>query len=130
MHELLKEKPKFVTMVDIDGSVMNYCQIHLKGACGSSLDSLQGPNYHVIVGDCIEYMSKYIEQNKSFDYVFNDLTDIPISSKDNKDLYLENSDEMWQFVKQILQLALKLVRENTGKYLNHVICQYIILYHI
>ena len=120
LHELLKESPKFVTMVDIDAVVMNACKVHLRGACGSDLDSFQGLNYEVIVGDCLEYMKNYIEQNKSFDYVFNDLTDIPISTKDSKDLFVENSSELWTFVKEILELSLKLLRPD-GKYLNHVI---------
>ena len=107
-------------MVDIDGAVMDACKVHLRGACGDSLDSFTGPNYEVIVGDCLVYMKQYIEQNKSFDYVFNDLTDIPISTKDSKDLFVENSSELWTFVKEILELSLKLLRPD-GKYLNHVI---------
>mgnify|MGYP001506451041 CR=1 FL=1 len=55
----------------------------------------------------------------NFDFVFNDLTDIPISNKDNKDLLLEDSAAMWEFVKEILELAIKLVKPN-GKYLTHV----------
>ena len=30
LHELLKEKPKFVTMVDIDEAVMRACKEHLR----------------------------------------------------------------------------------------------------
>lgn len=119
LHELLKESPKSVTMVDIDGDVMDLCKVHLRGACGSDLDSFKGSNYEVIVGDCLVYMKQYIADGKTFDYVFNDLTDIPISSKDTKEPIVENSPQLWDFVKQILELGLQLVRP-TGKYLNHV----------
>lgn len=121
LHELLKENPKFVTMVDIDQVVLDSCKQYLRGACGSDLDNLEGPNYHVIVGDCIKYMEKFIEQKRSFDVVFNDLTDIPISIEDSKagDAIKANNEEMWLFVKRILTLALQLVRPD-GQYLNHV----------
>ncbi|KAI2809027.1 hypothetical protein BLOT_000168 [Blomia tropicalis] len=120
LHELLKENPKFVTMVDIDAMVMELCQKYMRGACGSTLDSYTGQNYHVIVGDCIEYMKDYIKQGRSFDFVFNDLTDFPISSKNTKELYLyyKNQEEGWNFITQVLKLALQLVRAD-GKYLNH-----------
>ena len=119
LHELLKEEPKLVLMVDIDGDVMNLCKVHLRGACGSDLDSFKGSNYEVIVGDCLVYMKQYIAEGRTFDYVFNDLTDIPISSKDTVQPIVENSPELWNFVKQILELGLQLVRPD-GKYLNHV----------
>ena len=119
LHELLKEEPKFVTMVDIDAMVMNACRQHLRGACGHDLDNFEGNNYRVIVGDCIKYMEQYIESNRSFDYVFNDLTDIPISDVDSKDAILESDQELWAFFRRILNLALQLVRPD-GSYLNHV----------
>ena len=31
--------------------------------------------------DCLEYMKRYSEEGKQFDYVFDDLTDIPISRR-------------------------------------------------
>lgn len=119
LHELLKEEPKFVTMVDIDAMVMNACRQYLRGACGQTLDNFDGPNYKVIVGDCIQYMEEYIKSNITFDYVFNDLTDIPISDSDSKDAILESDEELWAFFKRILNLALQLVRSD-GSYLNHV----------
>lgn len=116
LHELLKESPKFVTMVDIDGRVMFHCAQHLRGACGSDLDNWNGPNYQVIEGDCLEFMKNCAQEKRTFDVVFNDLTDIPIedNSKDGDNLAL------WDFIKKILELALPLVRPD-GKYLNHAI---------
>ncbi|CAG2101110.1 unnamed protein product [Medioppia subpectinata] len=120
LHELLKEGPKFVTMVDIDAMVMNACKVHLRGACGDTLDNFDGPNYKVIVGDCLQYMEQYIREGRSFDYVFNDLTDIPISAADNKDAGLDGDEDLWTFFKRILDLALQLVKPD-GTYLNHAI---------
>ena len=120
LNELLKENPKFVTMIDIDQTVMKYCRIYLRGVCGNCLDSFEGTNYKIVVGDCVEQMKKLIEQNRSFDYVLNDLTEIPICDKYNKNIYIENIENMWPFVKLILELGLKLLRPNTGTYLNQV----------
>lgn len=47
LYELLKEKPKFVTMLEIDESVMQACNIHLKSICGDVLEKRKGDNYEV-----------------------------------------------------------------------------------
>lgn len=119
LHELLKENPKFVTMVDIDGVVIDHCRMHLRGVCGSVFDKLDGPNYQVIVGDAIAYMQQCAQEGTQFDFVFGDLTDLPCSLTENKDFYQDNGDEMWNFVTQILQLAWTVLRDGTGKYLTH-----------
>lgn len=114
LHELLKENPKFVTMVDIDKVVIEACRVHLRGACGSTLDTLQTDTYHVIIGDCIKFMEDAISNGKQFDFVFNDLTDIPLSPEES-----EVGRDLWGFVRNILNLALKCTKQD-GKYLNHV----------
>lgn len=114
LHELMKEAPKFVTMVDIDQVVVDACRQHLRGACGSVLDTLKTDNYHVIVGDAIKFMEDCIASGRTFDFVFNDLTDIPLSSETS-----EVGRDLWGFVKRILNLALKCMNKNSI-YLNHV----------
>lgn len=114
LHELLKENPKFVTMVDIDKVVVEACRVHLRGACGDTLDNLQTDKYHVIIGDCIKFMEEAIASGKQFDFVFNDLTDIPLSPEES-----EVGRDLWGFVRNILNLALKCTKQD-GKYLNHV----------
>ena len=114
LHELLKENPKFVTMVDIDQVVIDACRQHLRGACGSDLDTLETDKYHVIIGDCIKFMEDAISKGKQFDFVFNDLTDIPLSPEES-----EVGRDLWGFVRNILNLALKCTKQD-GKYLNHV----------
>lgn len=115
LNELVKEKPKFVTMVDIDQMVLDACKKHLRLACDNVLDTLKTDNYHVIVGDCIKFMDECIASGRQFDVVFNDLTDIPISPENS-----EVGSDLWAFVKRILNLALKCLKKD-GKYLNHAI---------
>ena len=122
LHELLKENPKEVIMVDIDGVVMRECQKYLKGACGTCLDTFDGTNYKIIVDDCLIWLEKFLKEERKFDYVFNDLTDIPIGldSKDKQQSDAESANE-WHFVRQILTLSLPLLRDVSGRYLNHAI---------
>lgn len=110
LYELLKEKPKFVTMLEIDESVMQACNIHLKSICGDVLEQRSGPNYEIIVGDCIATLAKYIKDGKQFDYVFGDLTDIPISETP--------SGEVWDFIKTILEASFKVLKPD-GKFMTH-----------
>merc|ERR1711963_1000593 len=48
LHELLKEEPKFVTMVDIDEAVMRSCKEHMRFACGDVLDKFETEKYKII----------------------------------------------------------------------------------
>lgn len=112
LHELLKEKPKFVTMVDIDQMVIDACRQYLRGACGNDLDKMKGANYEIIVDDCIKKLAEYKSEGRTFDVVINDLTDIPISPTPQ--------GELWEFVKKILSMSLDVLRYD-GYYLNHAV---------
>lgn len=112
LHELLKENPKFITMVDIDQMVVEACRIHLRGCCGDSLDKLEGPNYKVIIDDCLKRLDEYKETGKKFDVIINDLTDIPIATSPQ--------GEMWDFVKKIINKSLCVLKDD-GSYLNHAL---------
>lgn len=130
LHELLKESPKFVTMIDIDEKVMKHCQKHLRGACGDTLDAHEGANYKIIVGDCFPHLEEYVKQNKKFDYIFNDLTDLPVLSESNDLSALENVS-IWNFIKKVLNLSLPSLAPG-GKYINHVsffVCLYLPLFY-
>ncbi|XP_064488814.1 spermine synthase-like isoform X2 [Ornithodoros turicata] len=115
LHELLKEKPKHVTMVDIDEMVISACRDHLRGACGDVLDSMVGKNYEIIIDDCMNKMKDYIEEGRLFDIVFNDLTDFPISSEPQA-----ITGGHWDFVRKIVNMSMKVLRQN-GRLLNHAI---------
>ncbi|KAF2368164.1 Spermidine synthase tetramerization domain [Trinorchestia longiramus] len=110
MHELLKEDPKHVLMVDIDEAVMRCCKEFLRAACGSTLDSFKGDNYETIVGDAIAYMKEYIKEGRQFDYVFADLTDVPIG---------EPVGDVWDFLGMVIELGTQLLKPGTGRYMTH-----------
>lgn len=52
-----------------------------------------------------------IEEGRQYDYVFGDLTDIPISTTPHGDA--------WDFIRLILNSSMKVLKP-TGKYMTHV----------
>ncbi|CAH0392809.1 unnamed protein product [Bemisia tabaci] len=110
LYELLKEKPKFVTMLELDPVVLRACKEHLRGCCGDCLDTMKGENYEIIVDDCIYSLDKMIAEGKKVDFVFGDLTDIPVATSPQ--------GEAWDFIKLILNMSFKVLAPN-GKYLTH-----------
>lgn len=106
-------------MIDIDEKVMLYCREYLRKACANVLDNFETEHYKIIVGDCIEYMQNYIASNRQFDIIFNDLTDIPISSEEKRDIIVDDNQKLWAFVKKILEFSLELLHPG-GLYFNHV----------
>ncbi|KAJ8980823.1 hypothetical protein NQ317_000556 [Molorchus minor] len=111
LYELLKEKPKEVIMLEIDEVVMRACAKHMRSICGEVLDKYSGPNYKIIVGDCMKSIEEYIKEGRTFDYIFGDLTDIPISES--------LSGQLWSFVNKILQMSFKLLKPD-GKFMTHL----------
>lgn len=65
----------------------------------------------IIVGDCVKALAHMIEEGRQFDYVFGDLTDIPISTTPHGDA--------WDFIRLILNSSVKVLKP-TGKYMTHV----------
>jgi spermine synthase len=106
----LKEKPKNVVMLEIDELVMQACNKYMNSICGDVLECRKGDNYEIIVGDCMVYLKKYIKDGKKFDYVFGDLTDIPISESP--------TGEIWDFIRLILESSFKILKPS-GKFLTH-----------
>ncbi|KAL0840051.1 hypothetical protein ABMA28_015375 [Loxostege sticticalis] len=110
LYELLKENPKFVWMLEIDELVMNACNKHLKSICGDVLERRKGTNYEIIVEDCMLTVNKFIKDKKKVDYIFGDLTDIPISDT--------ACGELWEFMITILESAFKILKPD-GKFMTH-----------
>ncbi|KAH8369680.1 hypothetical protein KR093_000596 [Drosophila rubida] len=110
LYELLKEKPKHVVMLEIDELVMQACNKYLNTICGDVLEKRKTDQYEIIVGDCVEYMKKFIADGRKFDYVFGDLTDIPISGAP--------IGECWDFIRTIFEHSFKLLKPD-GKFLTH-----------
>nr|CAG4644863.1 EOG090X07PL [Leptodora kindtii] len=110
LWELLKENPGMVTMVEIDEIVIKLCRQHLRTACGTALDSLSGPHHQIIIGNCLVELDSFAERGDKFDFVFADLTDIPLS--------IEPQNKEWQFLQQVLEKSLSLL-EVDGTFLTH-----------
>ncbi|XP_069684306.1 spermine synthase isoform X1 [Periplaneta americana] len=110
LWELLKEKPKFVYMLEIDELVMKACSKHLRSCCGDCLDKMKGDNYEIIVDDCVKILNQFITEGRKFDYVFGDLTDIPLSATPQ--------GEIWDFIRLILNSSMKVLK-SSGKYMTH-----------
>lgn len=47
LYELLKEKPKFVTMLEIDEMVMQVCNKYLRPICGDVLELRKSDHFEV-----------------------------------------------------------------------------------
>lgn len=110
LYELLKEKPKFVVMLEIDEIVMQACNKYMNSICGDVLEKRTDDNYEIIVGDCMVYLKKYIKEERKFDYVFGDLTDIPISDTP--------TGEIWDFIRTIQESSFQVLKPD-GKFMTH-----------
>ncbi|KAJ8967008.1 hypothetical protein NQ314_003125 [Rhamnusium bicolor] len=111
LYELLKEEPKEVIMLEIDEVVMKACAKYMRSICGEVLDDYEGDNYKIIVGDCMKSLEQYITEGRKFDYIFGDLTDIPISES--------LSGQLWTFVNKVLQMSFKVLKPD-GKFMTHL----------
>ncbi|XP_053662899.1 spermine synthase isoform X1 [Anopheles marshallii] len=110
LYELLKEGPKFVVMLEIDEIVMQACNKYMNSICGDVLEKRTDANFEIIVGDCMVYLKKYIKEERKFDYVFGDLTDIPISDTP--------TGEIWDFIRLILESSFQVLKPD-GKFMTH-----------
>lgn len=110
LHELLKENPKLVLMFELDEVVIRACREHMRECCGDALDNMKGANYEIVVGDCMQSLEVMIREGRKFDYVFGDLTDVPVTSTPQK--------EIWNFIRLIINTSIKILKPN-GKYMTH-----------
>ncbi|KAK9892484.1 hypothetical protein WA026_020474 [Henosepilachna vigintioctopunctata] len=109
LNELLKENPRHVIMLEIDPVVIKACAIHLRSLCGNVLDNEERPEYTILLTDCMVALDSYIKEGRKFDYVFGDLTDVPIS----------DDPELWSFMEKVLQKVFKVMKP-TGKFMTQV----------
>ncbi|EAT47525.1 AAEL001378-PA [Aedes aegypti] len=110
LYELLKEEPKHVVMLEIDDLVMEACNKYMNSICGDVLEKRKSDNYEIVIGDCMMYLNKFIKEGRKFDYVFGDLTDIPISDTP--------TGEIWDFIRVILESSFKVLKPD-GKFMTH-----------
>uniref|UniRef100_A0A674NMT2 Spermine synthase n=1 Tax=Takifugu rubripes TaxID=31033 RepID=A0A674NMT2_TAKRU len=107
LAEVVKQKPKMITMLEISLMDSDGCKTHMRKTCGDVLDNLTGDCYQILVEDCVPVLKKYVQEGRMFDYVINDLTAVPIST--------EPEDSMWEFLRLILDLSIKVLHPS-GKY--------------
>ncbi|PAA54944.1 hypothetical protein BOX15_Mlig000842g2 [Macrostomum lignano] len=103
--ELLKQQPRMVTMVEIDSEVVQLCAKYMRGACEDALDTLEGPNKKIIIGDCLDHLHECIQSGKKYDYIINDLTEFMINKEErgwNYDFATDNS--------QMMEISLKALK--------------------
>ena len=120
--------PRMVTMVELDGEVMTSVRDHMHSVTGGVLDHHTGDNYNIITGDAVQHLEDCVKDGKQYDFIFGDLTDIPIDTDPEGIKYKFDSaqfkvfvpaTELWDFITKILQLSLSSVKLN-GKYLTHL----------
>ncbi|XP_078246569.1 spermine synthase isoform X2 [Pogona vitticeps] len=114
LYEIVKLKPKMVTMVEIDQMVIDGCRKYMRKTCGDVLDNLKGECYQVLIEDCIPVLKRYAKEERMFDYVINDLTAVPISTSPEE-------DSTWEFLRMILDLSMKVLKPD-GKYFTQGNC--------
>ncbi|KAL1252928.1 hypothetical protein QQF64_017621 [Cirrhinus molitorella] len=68
----------------------------------------------ILVQDCVPVLKKFAEQGRTFDYVINDLTAVPISTAPEE-------DSTWEFLRLILDLSIRVLRPG-GKYFTQGNC--------
>lgn len=93
---------------------MTACSEFMPSVCGkyTKKENWEGPNYKVINGCAIQFMKDCQAKGKSFDYIFGDLTDTPITTK-------KPCEDCWIFLSTILELGMSVLKPLTGKYLTH-----------
>ena len=88
LAELLHHhQPRQVTMVELDGAVMRAVRDHMHSVTGGVLDCHTTERYNIITGDALKHLSDCQRENKKYDFIFGDLTDVPIDT-DNHCQYL------------------------------------------
>uniref|UniRef100_A0A3Q0QUR3 Spermine synthase n=1 Tax=Amphilophus citrinellus TaxID=61819 RepID=A0A3Q0QUR3_AMPCI len=110
LAELVKQKPKMITMVEISFPelVIDGCKKYMRKTCGDILDNLKGDCYQILIQDCVPLLKKYVQEGRTFDYVINDLTAVPISTSPEE-------DSTWEFLRLILDLSIQVLHPS-GKY--------------
>ena len=81
LAELLHHhQPRQVTMVELDGAVMRAVRDHMPSVTRGVLDCHTTERYNIITGDALKHLSDCQKENKKYDFIFGDLTDVPIDT--------------------------------------------------
>merc|ERR1719376_1429007 len=79
-------------------------------ACGKYLAQRTGHNFEIKVGDAVEFMRGKISEGVKYDYVFTDLTDMPVSNSGDSG----GDSDLWAFLCLVAELAVNLIKPNGG----------------
>ena len=79
-HLVHHHQPRQVTMVELDGAVMRVVRDHMHSVTKGVLDTFTTETYNVITGDALQHLSDGQKENKKYDFIFGDLTDVPIDT--------------------------------------------------
>ena len=79
-HLVHHHQPRQVTMVELDGAVMRVVRDHMHSVTKGVLDSETTERYNIITGDALQHLSECQKENKKYDFIFGDLTDVPIDT--------------------------------------------------
>ena len=80
LAQLLKAESGHVTMVELDDAVMKAVAEHMPSVAFGVLDKMKDTRYDIIVGDAVKQLEMYRREGKYFDFIFGDLTDVPIDT--------------------------------------------------
>ncbi|RLW07880.1 hypothetical protein DV515_00003630 [Chloebia gouldiae] len=111
LYEIVKLKPKMVTMVEISFDKCPIIHINLSFLLIAALSTVA---CQVLIEDCIPVLKRYAKEGRMFDYVINDLTAVPISTSPEE-------DSTWEFLRLILDLSMKVLKHD-GKYFTQGNC--------
>lgn len=124
LHELLKENPMFVTLVEIDEVVIKACSQYFDpfGEVFRAEGSNKISNYKVIVEDCLKVLRQSIESGKKYNVIINDLTRRPVCKREESltafDASLVQRDNYWHFIEAIFNASMECLEPREGFYLN------------
>lgn len=113
LHEILKESPAHVVVVDLDETVVKAVREHMRAVCGDSLDAYTNPTHTIIIGDAFEYLKHAAAEGKKFDIILSDLTDFPITDSVH--------GEHWDLLKHDIELSMPCLKsaDEDGHFLIH-----------
>ena len=70
------------------------------------LDTLETERYKIIVDDAFKWLEIFKQEERQFDIIFADLTDVPVH---------DGETETWDFVRSILTKAIQLIPQGIFK---------------
>ncbi|XP_064622036.1 spermine synthase-like isoform X2 [Lineus longissimus] len=74
IHSVMQEEPNMVVMCEIDEEVIAASRKYMRKACGTSLDTMEGPHHKIIVGDGLKVLKDAVRDGAKYDFVADDMS--------------------------------------------------------